>query len=105
MRVLSDADGKPVSEVNMDGKGEVLLVCEHASRTLPASVGTLGLPAEALEAHIAWDPGALAVALRLSKTLDCALVYQNFSRLVYDCNRPRPCRQPARSTTFRAMPI
>ncbi|ACE91989.1 putative N-formylglutamate amidohydrolase protein [Rhizobium etli CIAT 652] len=66
----------------------MLLVCEHASKTLPARFGDLGLPAEALSSHIAWDPGALAVARGVSHALDATLVYQRFSRLVYDCNRP-----------------
>lgn len=88
VQLLAVSDGAPVSEVNVHGSGDVLLVCEHASRRLPASLGTLGLADVALEAHIAWDPGALAVASRMSELLDAALIYQNFSRLAYDCNRP-----------------
>lgn len=86
--LLTKTEGSPVEIVNPDGAGSVVLVCEHASRRLPEQVGTLGLGAEALESHIAWDPGALAVAERLSAALDAPLVYQRFSRLVYDCNRP-----------------
>ena len=52
LQLLAAAEGSPVSEVNMRGKGDVLLVCEHASRKLPASLGTLGLDAAALEAHV-----------------------------------------------------
>lgn len=51
-------------------------------------MGSLGLSPEALVSHIAWDPGALAVSQLLVKSLDAALIYQRFSRLVYDCNRP-----------------
>ncbi len=43
---------------------------------------------EALASHIAWDPGALAVARQMAGNLDAVLIYQRFSRLVYDCNRP-----------------
>ena len=86
--LLTAADGAAVAIENAGGRSAVLLVCEHASRKLPASLGTLGLSADALEAHIAWDPGALAVARRLSRQLDATLIFQNFSRLVYDCNRP-----------------
>ena len=87
-QLLSPADGGPVTVENAEGRSAVLLVCEHASRKLPASLGTLGLSAEALAAHIAWDPGALAVARRMSGLLDATLIFQNFSRLAYDCNRP-----------------
>ena len=37
--------------------------------------------------HIAWDPGALAVALQLADILDAPLVHSTVSRLVIDCNR------------------
>jgi predicted N-formylglutamate amidohydrolase len=87
-QLLSPADGGPVTVENAKGRSAILLVCEHASRKLPASLGTLGLSAEALDAHIAWDPGALAVARRISGLLDATLIFQNFSRLAYDCNRP-----------------
>ncbi len=86
--ILAKEEGDPVAVVNPDGKGAVLIVCEHASATIPRHFGDLGLPAEALTSHIAWDPGALAVSLHLSRMLDATLVHQRFSRLIYDCNRP-----------------
>lgn len=86
--ILTAAEGAAVTVENATGRSPVLLVCEHASLRMPALLGTLGLSAEALKAHIAWDPGALAVARRLSASFDAALVFQNFSRLAYDCNRP-----------------
>ncbi|MFB9951747.1 N-formylglutamate amidohydrolase [Rhizobium puerariae] len=100
---FSKADGEPVAVENAAGAGEVLLVCEHASRRLPERYGNLGLPDEALASHIAWDPGALAVARLMSRSLDAALVHQRFSRLVYDCNRPpeSPSAMPGVSEVFR----
>ncbi|MFS8052032.1 MULTISPECIES: N-formylglutamate amidohydrolase [Rhizobium] len=86
--ILTKADGDCVAVERPDGKSAVLIICEHASRTLPEYFGDLGLSAEALSSHIAWDPGALAVARKMSVSLDATLVYQRFSRLVYDCNRP-----------------
>lgn len=86
--VLSETDGDPVAVENGDGRGAVLLVCEHASNRLPEAYGNLGLSADALSSHIAWDPGALAVARQMSKNLDAVLIHQKFSRLIYDCNRP-----------------
>jgi predicted N-formylglutamate amidohydrolase len=87
-RILSEADGACVGLERPGGRSPVLLVCEHASNTLPAYFGNLGLSEEALSSHIAWDPGALAVARAMSQSLDATLVYQRFSRLIYDCNRP-----------------
>ena len=99
--ILTKADGDCVAVERPDGNSAVLLICEHASRALPERFGDLGLSAEALSSHIAWDPGALAVARGISAGLNATLVFQRFSRLIYDCNRPRQ----ARSTLFRATDI
>ena len=40
----------------------LVLVCDHASNDIPEPYGTLGLPAEQLRRHIAYDIGAAAVA-------------------------------------------
>jgi predicted N-formylglutamate amidohydrolase len=85
---FTETDGEPVAVENSEGRGDVLLICEHASRRLPQRYGTLGLSEEALASHIAWDPGALAVARQMAANLDAVLIYQRFSRLIYDCNRP-----------------
>ncbi len=68
--------------------GDFVIVCEHAAREIPAEFHGLGLSPEALESHIAWDPGALAVARRMAELLEAPLVAQRVSRLLYDCNRP-----------------
>jgi len=77
-----------VEVINPDGTGVVLLLCEHASSHVPDRYGDLGLREEWRESHAAWDPGARAVALRLSEALKSPLVASRVSRLVYDCNRP-----------------
>jgi predicted N-formylglutamate amidohydrolase len=77
---------QPVIE-REDGRGRIVLVCEHASNHVPAAWGTLGLSIDQLQAHIAWDPGALGVARGLSQRLDAPLIHAPVSRLVYDCNR------------------
>ena len=66
----------------------VVVVCEHASHRIPDGLGDMGLSAEALRSHIAWDPGALPVAQALAQQLNGVLVHGGVSRLVYDCNRP-----------------
>lgn len=78
----------PVAKVlNPAGKSGVLLVCEHASNRIPAAHNDLGLPADLLDSHIAWDPGALSVAQHCCGLLSARLVVSTVSRLLYDCNR------------------
>ncbi|MBX3582069.1 MAG: N-formylglutamate amidohydrolase [Rhizobiaceae bacterium] len=73
---------------NRTGSSPYVFVCDHASNWLPPGYGTLGLPASDMSRHIAWDPGALPVASKLSGLLDAALVQAGVSRLAIDCNRP-----------------
>jgi len=73
---------------NANAHHAVVLVCEHASAHIPARYNNLGLTAEVARSHIAWDPGAVATARFLSKSLDALLIESTVSRLVYDCNRP-----------------
>ena len=100
--ILTASDGEAVALENATGASGVVLACEHASAVLPAAAGDLGLSAEALSSHIAWDPGALAVARRLSAALDGVLIHQRFSRLIYDCNRPpeSPAAMPEKSEIY-----
>ena len=89
VRVLLDpTEGEPFEIERTDGRSPVILVCEHASRTIPRTLSDLGAKPETLTSHAAWDIGALAVARKLSELLDAPLIHQRFSRLVYDCNRP-----------------
>lgn len=67
---------------------ETLIVCEHASNRIPRGLKGLGLDEEALNSHIAWDPGALDVAQDMARRMEAPLVLGAVSRLVYDCNRP-----------------
>ncbi|MCO5145490.1 MAG: N-formylglutamate amidohydrolase [Aquamicrobium sp.] len=93
----------PVEVRNVAGSGLFLLVCEHASNFIPPEYATLGLDGAALESHIAWDPGALAVADEMARLLDAPLVAARVSRLVYDCNRPpeSPSAMPTESEIYR----
>lgn len=78
---------KAVLVSNARGSSPFVIVCDHASNRLPARYGTLGLsPVERLS-HIAWDPGALAVARALGARLDAPVVESTVSRLIIDCNR------------------
>jgi predicted N-formylglutamate amidohydrolase len=81
-------DWTAVERFRPDGAAPVVLVCEHASRHIPADLNDLGLTGAALTSHAAWDIGALAVARGLAERLDAPLVAGATSRLVYDLNRP-----------------
>lgn len=80
-------DPGPVALEGGFGRGCFVFVCDHASNGVPAEYGTLGLAPGALAGHIAWDPGALAVARALARRLDSPLLHATVSRLVIDCNR------------------
>lgn len=77
----------PARTINGAGKSPFVIVCDHASNRIPPAYGDLGLSLIDRLRHIAWDPGALAVSLRLVELLDASLVHSTVSRLVVDCNR------------------
>ena len=79
-------DGAP-GVIDGDSAAPLLLVCDHASRALPARYGTLGLEESELWRHIAWDIGAAEVTRRLAALLDAPAVLSGASRLLVDCNR------------------
>ncbi len=86
--LLGDTDPPPFTTINRDGPTPLLLICDHASRAVPAALNNLGLDDEAFDHHICYDIGAAAVAHKLSETLDAGLVLAGYSRLVIDLNRP-----------------
>ena len=86
--LIAPSEGPAFAIRHPDGASDVVLVCEHASKTMPKALGTMGLDEVKLASHIAWDIGAQRVAEMLSDRLNASLVSQRFSRLAYDCNRP-----------------
>ncbi|MDO8606472.1 MAG: N-formylglutamate amidohydrolase [Phaeospirillum sp.] len=70
-----------------DDDARVLVVCDHASSTIPPDLGDLGLGVAQRLCHVAWDIGAAEVARRLARRLGCPMVLAGISRLVIDCNR------------------
>jgi predicted N-formylglutamate amidohydrolase len=64
-----------------------IVICDHAANAVPSGYGTLGLPREALERHIAYDIGAADVTRALAAELGAPAVLSTFSRLVIDPNR------------------
>ncbi len=94
--VLDVEDGPAVWIENPEGASPVILVCDHASNRIPRALGTLQVDTRVLQTHVAWDPGAHDVALRLARLLDATLISSGFSRLVYDVNRPPDSPQAIR---------
>lgn len=85
---------QPPELLRPDGKGDVLILCDHASNHIPAELNGLGLDPALLDTHIALDIGAAAVARRLSALLDAPAVLAAVSRLVIDLNRDPVHQQP-----------
>ncbi|MEM9148288.1 MAG: N-formylglutamate amidohydrolase [Pseudomonadota bacterium] len=87
-RVLGPGDPSPVEVLNPESTADVLLVCEHAGRAVPAALDGLEVHRAVIESHRGWDIGAEAVARHLAEHLNAPLVVQRYSRLVVDANRP-----------------
>jgi predicted N-formylglutamate amidohydrolase len=86
--LLDTEDVPPVHEDNASAGSPFLLTSDHYGRAIPRRLGDLGLPADELTRHIAWDIGIAGVADALSRQLGAHLIAQRYSRLVIDCNRP-----------------
>jgi predicted N-formylglutamate amidohydrolase len=66
--------------------GGILIIADHASNHVPASIG-LGINPALLQQHIAWDIGVADVARLLVTEFKFAAVLGGVSRLVSDLNR------------------
>ena len=65
--LLQEGEVSPFAAVNPEGRSPFVLICEHASHTMPSKLGTLGL-AEAdltgINAQGAVFTGAIVCAIR-----------------------------------------
>jgi predicted N-formylglutamate amidohydrolase len=85
--LLAADEPAPFTVLNPAADKPVLLVCDHASRVFPRSLGDLGLDPLARRCHLALDIGAEALTIRLAESLGVSAVLAGYSRLVVDCNR------------------
>ncbi len=85
--LLGPGDPPPFSVHNEKGGAPLLLLCDHASKSVPEALGDLGIGEAELSRHIGWDIGGLDAAIELAGLLDAPLVASGYSRLVIDCNR------------------
>lgn len=104
MRLLDEMDPAPAVVVNAGARSPFLLVCDHAGRRTPKSLGDLGAPASVFEQHVAWDIGAGALSRLMARKLDACVIQQTYSRLVIDCNRA-PDRADAIVAVSDGLPI
>jgi len=77
----------PFDIVNPTGKAGIVIVCDHASNTVPQAIGDLGVAPHDMQRHIAWDIGTMPIARRLAEAFDAPAILCGTSRLVIDCNR------------------
>ena len=104
MELLSDRDPPPFTVENEAGTSPFLLTADHAGRRIPEALGDLGLTAQDMDRHIAWDIGIAGVTSALAKALDATAILQTYSRLVVDCNR-RPDATTAFPEISEATPV
>lgn len=84
---LGDSEPSPFTVLNPDSKQPLILVCDHASRKIPACLGDMGLDPLVRRCHLAWDIGAGSLTRELAQRLGVTAVLAGYSRLVMDCNR------------------
>ena len=75
-----------MTEIIEGGMRDVLLLCDHASNTVPEGVD-LGIPSELLDLHIAIDIGAGPLTRSLAAALNAPAILATVSRLVIDLHR------------------
>jgi predicted N-formylglutamate amidohydrolase len=85
--ILGRGEPPPALVENELGRARCVVVCDHASNRVPASLKNLGLPRADLLKHIAWDPGTEDIGRHVARALDATLVLASYSRLVVDLNR------------------
>jgi len=86
--LLSSLEPEPVGTCNPVVDSPWLFLCEHACNRIPLSLNMLGLPQSETDRHIGWDIGILDVTKGIVNKLNAPLIFQHYSRLVIDCNRP-----------------
>lgn len=75
------------ARISGDLKPGIILIADHARNSLPDDYGSLGLPPQQFERHIAYDIGVEAITWGLARALGCPALMATFSRLLIDPNR------------------
>ena len=85
--LIGSGEPGPVRILNENGSARLLLVGDHVSNRIPASLDRLGLENSVLQEHVAYDIGTRKLITHLSQHLDAPAVLAGYSRLVVDLNR------------------
>lgn len=70
----------------IDGAGDILLLCDHASNAVPAGID-LGVATGVMDEHVAVDIGAEPLTRALAAALGAPAILATVSRLVIDLHR------------------
>ncbi len=76
----------PWTILGKPAKGGILVVCDHASNSVPSDID-LGIDPVMFSQHIAYDIGVAEVAKFIVDLSGCAAYLPSYSRLVVDLNR------------------
>ena len=79
IKILTVEEPPPFRILNPQSTLPLLLVCDHASRRFPSSLGKLGIDPAARRCHLAWDIGAGALTEQLADRLNATAVLQQYS--------------------------
>ncbi|MDH3274883.1 MAG: N-formylglutamate amidohydrolase [Gammaproteobacteria bacterium] len=85
--LLSASEPSPFRVLNPLAELPILLICDHASCSIPGALGDMGLDPFARRCHLAIDIGAGKLTEQLANSLGVTAVVAQYSRLVVDCNR------------------
>ncbi len=87
-QLLVAEDSPPFETINNSrSDSPVLILCDHASNYVPLALKGLGIHAQYLHQHIAYDIGAAGVSRTMASNMGVMAVLGGFSRLVLDPNR------------------
>jgi predicted N-formylglutamate amidohydrolase len=84
---IPDSEAEAVVVVGGAADAGLVVLCDHAANAFPPGYGTLGLPADQLTRHIAYDIGAAEVTCTIARRLGVPAVLSRYSRLLIDPNR------------------
>ncbi|MBL4789288.1 MAG: N-formylglutamate amidohydrolase [Kordiimonadaceae bacterium] len=87
-QLLKADDPAPFVSLRPNGPSQFVFVSEHAGNDIPSDLGSLGLSSADINDHIGLDLHICQVGKILSEAFDAPYIYQPYSRLVIDCNRP-----------------
>ncbi|MEM7619506.1 MAG: N-formylglutamate amidohydrolase [Pseudomonadota bacterium] len=80
-------DFPPFERLYGNETSDFIIVCDHASNAIPECYHNLGIDAEQMKRHIAYDIGVAEVTRHLNDILNVPAILSCFSRLLIDPNR------------------